>query len=58
MDYIIVDQWSTNETAGGVLQLFIDDQIDFAFTNLEINPGRAHLYSPIIKFINLRQEKR
>lgn len=54
MDYIIENEWSTNETNGGLLQLFIDDQIDFAFANVPIGPERAHLYSPIIKFINLQ----
>lgn len=54
LKYELADRYTSNESSGGLLQLFIEDRIDVAFSVLVMSPERLRFYTPVMKLFNMR----
>lgn len=53
---ILYDAWTTNDSYGGVLQAFADDQVDFLYGNTVLQVNRLNYVSPIMQYYAMRYE--
>lgn len=54
LKYELTDRYTSNESSGGLLQLFIEDRIDVAFSVLVMSSERLRFYTPVMKLFNMR----